>query len=390
MTWIQKTAMKNLLLISLDCARSDVAYSGILPNLERLRQHGVTFTHAISSAPLTPVSHATVFTGLQPYHHGLRHLLQAPRRSSQRFLATHLQKFGFQTAAIVSCIALNSWYGMARGFEMYDDGMGAYRGIAMKRAIVSAQRAIIWIKNRSIKQPWFCFLHFFDAHWPYLAEEELSDASNGYEAGLKYADKHLGFVLDFLEVNQILNDTLIVVFGDHGEDLEGIYPNDRGGAQLGHPEEKGHGCLLFETTQRVPLVFSHASLSAKECNTLVGLVDVAPTVCSLLGQPKIKYTDGIDLSPFLFGQLESIPRPLPLYAETLYPSEVASKRPEFGELNNLQALWLDSETKLIRNWENESSTKVYFLREDPYEQKPTSLSSLPDFVQIPWPITAFE
>ena len=373
--------MKNLLLVSFDCARADVAYRGILPNLDRLRKCGVTFTHAVSSAPITPVSHATVFTGLQPYHHGLRHLLRTPLSPGQTLLAAHLQQHGFRTGATVSCMALNRWYGMARGFDVYDDAVAPYRDVALKRADYAAEMASRWISGCEPNQRWFCFLHFFDAHFPYIGEQEIGDAANAYEAGLKYADDHLGHVLELLERLGQLDDTLIVVFGDHGEDLKGIYPNDKGGAKLGHPEEHGHGCLLYETTQHVPLVFSHPGFEPCECDTLVGLVDIAVTICSLFGLPRLGYTDGIDLSSLI--RNESPPVRQSLYAETLFPTVVAEKRPDFGPLPNLQAMWFGSAMKAIRSWEDDRSLQVYNLAEDPYEQRPVAFSN--DIGPIRWP-----
>jgi len=55
---------KNLILISLDTVRADVAYSGKFKAINFLRSQGVSFLNTISSSPLTPVSHATVLTGL--------------------------------------------------------------------------------------------------------------------------------------------------------------------------------------------------------------------------------------------------------------------------------------------------------------------------------------
>src|SRR3972149_11585154 len=113
--------MKNLILISLDTVRADVAYSGKFKTINKLRKEGVTFLNTISSSPFTPASHATVFTGFQPYNHGIRHLFKEKLSPKIKTLAQVLREKGYETGAIVSCPGLNKWYGFSRGFDHYDD-----------------------------------------------------------------------------------------------------------------------------------------------------------------------------------------------------------------------------------------------------------------------------
>jgi arylsulfatase len=386
----------NLLLVSYDCARADVAYSGCLPTIERLRSQGVTCRRAITSAPLTPISHATVFTGLQPYHHGLRHLFREQISPHHRMLPEHLHQNGFRTAGIVSCPGLNRWYGFERGFQTFEDELPPLpdggdalktvdvqlRGLAMKRADVVADFGLRWLSTVQADDRWFLFLHFFDAHWPYGPPGGTAGAANPYEAELRYADRHFARVVDALDEGGLLDRTLVVVFGDHGEDLEGCYSNDKGGAERGHPEEKGHGCLLFEQTQHVPLIFAHPDIPAQTLPGLVGLIDVAPTICTLLGVPAMTRVDGTDLTPALYRRA-SVPTRT-LYAETKYPSELAATTVQFGRVPELQALWPDERFKLIRSMGDSQSTQVFDLADDPNEQRPLPLSALPTG-PLEWP-----
>src|SRR3990167_11560060 len=105
---------KNLIFVSLDTVRADVAYSGKFEAIENLRSAGVTFLNTISSSPLTPVSHATVFTGLQPFNHGVRHLFKEQINKNVPVLAEILKSEGYKTGAIVSCPGMNRWYGFSR------------------------------------------------------------------------------------------------------------------------------------------------------------------------------------------------------------------------------------------------------------------------------------
>ena len=323
--------MTNVLFISLDTVRADVAYSGKMPGIESLRRRGATFRQAISSAPLTPISHASVFTGLQPAGHGIRHLLREQLSGDVTTLTERLHAAGYSTGAVVSCPGLNKWYGMDRGFDFYDDeiprlpdgsdpltvGDVKMRGLALKRAPLVVDRACDWLSGQ--QGPFFLFAHFFDAHWPYEPPEDVGvPVGNPYEGEVAYSDHYVQQLLRRIEdMGHPLDDLLVVCFSDHGEDLAGWYPNDHAGT-LGHPYEEGHGCLLFDTTQHVPLMFSGPGVPrSTEITAQVRLVDIAPTVLDLLGMDKLD-GDGHSLVEF-FATGEGPSRPA--YSEKYYPEE---------------------------------------------------------------------
>lgn len=323
---------KNLLLISLDTVRADVAYSGRFPAINSLRREGVTFLNTISSSPLTPVSHATVMTGLQPYHHGVRHLFREQYKKNIPTLAQVFKKSGYRTGAIVSCPGMNAWYGHNKGFEHYDDEIPRLsdgsdplltvdvklRGSALKRAPIVIERAWRWLEKSSPK-PFFLFMHFFDAHWPYEAPEKFG-GNNYYEEEVAYCDHYLGLFIQKMKQSGLWDNTMVAAFSDHGEDLDGLYPNDKGGKMLGHPEECGHGCLLYDQTQKVMLVVKGQNLPArKNIKQQVRLVDLAPTIVDMagIGHEKERF-DGRSLRPLWQGK--RLPD-LPAYSETFYPRE---------------------------------------------------------------------
>ncbi|MGR3867305.1 sulfatase [Streptomyces graminifolii] len=372
--------MPNVLLVSLDTVRADVAYSGKMPGIEGLRRRGTTFRQAISSAPLTPISHASVFTGLQPARHGIRHLLREQLAPDAVPLAERLRDAGYATGAVVSCPGLNKWYGMDRGFDFYDDEIPRLpdgsdpltvpdvkmRGLALKRAPVVVDRAMDWLSRQ--QQPFFLFAHFFDAHWPYEPPEDVCPtADNPYEGEVAYSDHYLGKMLARMEeMGHDLDDTLIVCFSDHGEDLAGWYPNDHAGP-LGHPYEEGHGCLLFDTTQHVPLIFSGPGLPrGAETDRQVRLVDIAPTVLDILGLDGGS-VDGASLMEFLRPELTANSRPA--YSETYYPEERRADG-KYPDLLPLSSVRLDDaqggRRKVI--WQvGGDAVESYDLRTDPWE-----------------------
>lgn len=377
----------NVLFISLDTVRADVAYSGKMPNVERLRRQGTTFSQAISSCPLTPVSHATVFTGLQPPGHGIRHLLRERMRTDVPTLAERLKEAGYATGAIVSCPGLNRWYGIDRGFDFYDDeiprlpdgrdpltvGDVKMRGLALKRAPLVAERAAEWIARQD--GPFFLFAHFFDAHWPYEPPEDVGvPVDNPYEGEVAFSDHYVGRILRTLEeAGHDLDSMLIVCFSDHGEDLAGWYPNDHAG-DLGHPYEEGHGCLLFDATQHVPLIFSGPGVPAgRQVDAQVRLVDVMSTTLDLLGLKQAP-SDGASLTGF-FGDDPEPEAPRPAYSETYFPEE----RQGYPGLRPLHAVrLLDDERREKIIWRiGADEVEYYDLRTDPCELNARRLTGGP-------------
>ncbi|WP_445398150.1 sulfatase [Streptomyces sp. LE64] len=373
--------MRNVLLVSLDTVRADVAYSGKMAGIEALRARGVTFRQAISSSPLTPISHASVFTGRQPAGHGIRHLLRERLAPGVTTLAERLRAAGYATGAVVSCPGLNRWYGLDRGFDFYDDEIPRLpdgtdpltvsdvkmRGLALKRAPLVAERAADWVASRSREQrPFFLFAHFFDAHWPYEPPEDVgADVANPYEGEVAYSDHYLQRLLSRIEESgHPLDETLVVLFSDHGEDLAGWYPNDHSG-ELGHPYEEGHGCLLFDTTQHVPLVVCGPGLPAgSEVTGQVRLVDIAPTVLDLLGLPGVE-ADGASLVEHL---TTGAGTSRPAYCETYYPEE-RRRSGEYPDLLPLKAVRLspDGDRRKVIWQVGGEAVEVYDLLADPHE-----------------------
>ncbi|MFH0785153.1 MAG: sulfatase [Pseudomonadota bacterium] len=361
----------SIFLISLDTLRADVAYSGKFPNLNRLRSEGVSFMNVVSSSPLTPVSHASILTGLYPKNHGIRHLFKESLNSKTPTLAETLKREGFHTGAIVSCPGLNGWYGLNKGFDHYDDEIPLLedgsdplqtvdvklRGTALKRANIVIKRAIKWLRKME-GQPCFLFLHFFDAHWPYNPPKRYLDTvSNDYEDEVAFMDHYLGIFLDFLDQHEYSKNSLLICLSDHGEDLEGCYPNDHGGAALGHPEESGHGCLLFDTTQLVPLIFRYPKMLAieKTVKEQVRLIDVFPTICDLIRTPTSPCLDGKTLAPALSGgRINS----RVAFSETFYPKEQYRATGMFPQANNKMSVRIDNKYKTI--WEIGGDEIFYF------------------------------
>lgn len=370
---------RNLIVISLDTLRADVAYSGELKALECIRARGASFRNTVASAPITPVSHASVFTALQPYEHGLRHLLRNPLQSRKPTLAELLRDAGYQTAAVVACPGLNHWYQLDRGFQHYDDEVPRLsdgrdplevadvkiRGTALKRAPLVVERALDWLAQHR-HRPFFLFVHFFDTHWPYDPPEWFAPAGiNPYEGEAHYADHYLNDFITQVEDWGLPEQTVVAAFSDHGEDLAGWYPNDHAGVELGHPEEHGHGALLYDATQMVPMVVVAPGSIPPGINVdhQVRLVDLVPTLTDLLGITDPAKRAGESLRCFWQGG--GIHRVA--YCETYYREEQAMASGGIPTLGPWHGIRLANEYKIILDV-NSGTTCVYDLAADPLER----------------------
>lgn len=379
----------SFLLVSFDTLRADVAYCGAFPTIERLRQRGITFSRTVAAAPLTPPSHASVMSGRYPPNHGVRHLFKETIDPNLTLLAEAFQHSGYRTGGIVSCPGMNSWYGLDRGFETYDDEIPLLadgsdplqtvdvklRGTALKRADVVADRALDWLDAEQDKD-FFLFLHFFDSHWPYEAPTTgLAKTNNAYEDEIAYMDHHLGRVLDGLEERGLLEDLTIVIFSDHGEDLNGWYANDKAGEGR-REEEEGHGALLFDQTQMVMLVVSAPgeTPAGLTIDSQVRLIDIAPTMRKLANLAPDPEMDGTALQPLWQGENGH----RTAYFETFYREEIRTE-PGEPEKVPLVGVRLDDRWKVV--WEPRSSDsgfEVYDLEADPGEHHPVLRMALPD------------
>jgi arylsulfatase A-like enzyme len=143
--------------------------------------------------------------------------------------------------------------------------------------------------------------------------------------------------LDALEQQGVLDQTLVVVAGDHGE-------------SLGDHGERDHGVFVYESVLRVPLIIRAPSLSPGRVASVVRLIDLMPTTLALLGMPPAR-SDGTDLTALIHGHQQE----LEAYSESIYPQR-------FG-WSPLRAL-RDGRFKLI----DAPRPELYDLQQDPFEE----------------------
>ncbi len=323
------SAMKptNIVLITLDTVRADHlrCYGNTkikTPTIDALAKSGVLFEKAVAQAPLTLPSHASMFTGTNPNVHHVRDTGGFVLQPSSVTMATILQKHGWNTAAFIGAVVLKRVFGFSQGFSVYDDRMpGGSGGEGMMRnAGVTVDHALAWFnaqpKNRD--KPFFVWLHFYDAHQPYVpppAEFQRQYPGNTYDAEIAYMDQQLGRFVNAVKKKSPEQNTLFVVLSDHGE-------------SLGDHGEYQHGIFLYDSTLRIAWVMAGPGIPAGvRVSQQARTIDLLPTVLDLLGGKASPVVQGTSLVPAFTGKPVATEYS---YEETMYPKFIMNWAPLRG------------------------------------------------------------
>ena len=273
----------SVILITIDTLRADhVGCYGArtvkTPTLDGLAHDGVVFERAISQVPLTWPSHAVILTGTYPFQNGVQDFTGQPLAQQFRTVSQAFQKAGYATGAVVSAFVLDRSWGLARGFDYYDDAFSAETfeqkdiGLVDRRAGESVAHAIAWLK-KTPKRPFFLWLHLYDPHSPYDPPEPYRSEyrSHLYDGEIAYADHELGNLMAWLKHNHLYDSSLIVALSDHGE-------------SLGEHGEDEHGFFVYNATVHVPLIVkppAGSAIAAGRRREPVETTAVAPTLLQL-------------------------------------------------------------------------------------------------------------
>jgi arylsulfatase A-like enzyme len=332
----------NVLLIMLDTVRAlNLSLYGYgratTPALDRWSHGGVVFERALSTAPWTLASHASVMTGHLPHELSVDWL--APLDATYPTLAERLQAEGYFTAGIVA----NTEYcsaetGLSRGFVHYEDYVPSLtrglQSVSLGRLFMSSRvlrrllgseaipgrksaadinrAALHWLSDAG-PRPFFMFLNYYDAHAPYLPpapyagrfgpiaprtnvrlslsarwdSTEIQLQENAYDASIAYLDAQLGELFDSLAARGVLENTLVVLTADHGEEF-----HEHG--------VMGHGNSLYYPSVHVPLVVALPGRvpGDRRVQTPVSLRDVPATILDLVGVPDERPFPGRTLARF--------------------------------------------------------------------------------------------
>jgi arylsulfatase A-like enzyme/Tfp pilus assembly protein PilF len=245
----------NVILITIDTLRADhVGCYGAkqvqTPTIDSLCHDGIVYERAFSQVPLTWPSHAAILTGTYPFQNGVQDFTGQPLSPKFHTVTQAFKQNGYATGAVVSSFVLDRSWGLARGFDYYDDAFSAEAfkskdiGLVDRRADESVNHAIAWLEKTSKTQkPFFLWLHLYDPHSPYDPPEpyrtEYKD--HPYDGEIAYADHQLGRLISWLKAHGVYDRSAIVFLSDHGE-------------SLGEHAEQEHGFFVYNSTIHIPFI----------------------------------------------------------------------------------------------------------------------------------------
>jgi arylsulfatase A-like enzyme/Tfp pilus assembly protein PilF len=345
----------NVVVVTVDTLRADRLHCYGYPNIETpvldgIAQRGALFENAVVQTPLTPPSHASIFTGQNPNVHKVRNTGGFVLQPSSHPLARLLHEQGWQTGAFVGSAVLKKLFGFNNGFDVYDDEMprpgnrNEFREDPERKASVVVDRAIHWLENRNSGSPFFLWVHLYDPHIPYAPPPEFAAKYKGrpYDAEIAYSDAQLGRLFEAVGKKSPADQTLIAVLSDHGE-------------SLGEHGELTHGVFLYDSTMRIPFLMAGPGIPAGvRIRPQVRSIDFLPTLLELMGGRAPGYVQGASLVAAFSGKTPATDLS---YAETLYPK----MNMNWAELRSIRT----DRWKYIRA----PRAELYDLAADPHEQK---------------------
>jgi len=388
------------------------------PTLDRLAQSSTVYTQAISPSPWTLPAHISLFTGLFPSEHGV--LTEQDRLNKDvLLLAEILRDAGYRTAGFTNNAWASSLYGLDRGFEWFVEMFRGQRGEEKGRLRKNLDRArrllflkdsgagktntqvIRWIqgwRHEGDYAPFFIFVNYMEAHQVYapkrpfhrrfpgqlspyveawrnrnitrgndrlyagtrrLTADDHMAMVNMYDRAISYLDFRIGELVGFLEEHKLLDNTLLIITSDHGDNF--------GEHRLAGVDLIEHLFCLYDSLLRVPLLvrWPETAESATKRADQVQLNDVFHVILSLLnldgGKPS-KWREGTLLAEgkreFAFAEYVTPPVQLEAFRRK-QPNHV------FQQFDvNLKAIrTLDH--KLVRF--QDGREEFYYLRDDPGE-----------------------
>jgi|Deesub1362A_J573_1020465.scaffolds.fasta_scaffold00162_15 arylsulfatase A-like enzyme len=367
---------KNILILVVDCLRGDIftrSSHRLTPFIDTLREKGTTYINAFSVASSTTPAIASIMTGLYPPVHGLIGLMGYKLKSSCKTLSEILLSNGYNTYAFVSGPLIPET-SLNKGFiEYHHRRPNDYVYTSFGKRLINSLR--------SLKSPWFCFIHLWEVHVPRQAPYTTSDNLTLYERAASCLDRWL--YENLLEAID-LQDTIVVFTADHGErdspfiDSLLVSKNFRRIDRRLHIKKRfmsfrrrylanrkrlslwfGHGYHLYDFLIKIPLIIVAKDDLGRATikDELVSQVDILPTLLELTG---IKSCLNINGKSMINGRL-------------------GTERALYIEASNLTAdsggsLWLKgvrtSEWKYIVPAFNKGlKEELYNLREDPDEKR---------------------
>ena len=386
----------NVLLIVLDTVRAkSLALYGYArpttPNLNELAKSGVVFERALSTSPWTLPSHASMFTGRFPNE--LSATWRTPLDGTYPTLAETFRANGYLTAGFVGNFLAGTYEsGLNRGFIHYKDYPVSFEMVVrsswLARSILGHYRLrgnaeevkysfLHWLAQTS-QRPFFAFVNFMDAHDPYLppapfnlkflskplkdssiveghryTREQIQELRDAYEGAIAYLDYQVGLLLDELKKRGVLENTVVVITSDHGE-------------QFGEHDLMGHANSLYRSLLHVPLLISFPTRvpAGRRIHETVTLRDIAATLVDIVKLKNGPRLPGNSLAGYWNGGHEFTTSKTVLLSEVRKGINLAEWLPVMR--GDMKSLVIDGK-QYIRN--GDGREELYDFENDPEEER---------------------
>lgn len=310
---LSQAGRPNILLLSVDTLRADhLGYHGYerptSPRLDAFAETATVFENAQASSSWTLPTLASIFSSTYVSTHGCWSMGKRLDESFTTFPEL-LTAAGYDSLVVANHLLCGPKYGISQGFvhndfKLCDLELGTLKTTTSKEI---ADKGIRFLEQKAaVSEPgaWMLWLHFFDPHYQYMAQEgytetfDRQDAKTEqmdlYDGEIALTDAHLGRVLDVLEASGLADNTVVFFFSDHGEEFL-----EHGG--------KYHGVTLYSEMLHIPLMMRRPGQEGQRIASVVRTVDLMPTVLELVGLPIPNYVEGSSLIPLVEGR-ESEPR----------------------------------------------------------------------------------
>jgi arylsulfatase A-like enzyme len=294
----------NILLIVIDTLRADHlgAYGypgGTSPIIDRFAAENIKFNYAISTAPWTSPSVASLFTGTYPTAHGVTQHISRSRMPTDAVskdfatLAEVLSDAGYRTAGVTA----NAWVADNRGFAQGFDTFKTINYADAKRVNGIAHELLESLREST--GPFFLYVHYMDPHTPFTPPPKLAKLflrkhreglSGGgpvrtklakYDAEIRFLDMAIGKLFGYLKSVGLYEDLVIALVADHGRQF------------MEHGID-GHGHKLHNEETHVPLIIKSGG-RREEIDTTVSIIDIYPTLLRIAGLDWPSLVQGVSL-----------------------------------------------------------------------------------------------
>ncbi|HUT52258.1 MAG TPA: sulfatase-like hydrolase/transferase [bacterium] len=388
----------NVILICVDTFRADHLTQETAPYLYSLQQQSIAFTQAVAPSSWTLPSTVSILTGLLPHEHGYLSNISSQFKGNKPSLPEIFQKEGYVTMAVSGNRLIDPRYGLDRGFDRFVS-LGRRQQNYHNSGRILTLKAIKDLQSIG-NRPFFLYLHYVDPHYPYLApwpdtflssddglgfrigsfllfysydtssifetksltEREAEQVIARYNGEIRYWDRQLQTLMDFLKAKAMLNNTIIIITADHGE-------------AFGEHDNYKHGNSLYGEEINIPLII-HDGRSAQKrtISTPLSSIEISTIIAELAGLQPAPSWKGRTLKDFDIHESGPDNRPV----ASILVEQPLLKGPEYFSRPNVSLSARQGWEKIITHYDPKSgavTSYLYSLDKDPTETHGVLLDS---------------